>query len=457
MRIFPPQIEVADDEGFLPEKDVFRRAEFGTGLADLVCAIQDPMVIALDGQWGSGKTTFVKMWAGLLRQRGHPVIYFDAFANDYIDDAFLAIAGEVVALSQKAKKASTPAYKKFLSRAAHAGKVILRSGTKIGVKAATLGALDAADIEQLKSIADDVADEVSAKSDEYIKALLTHHGKERKSIESFRKALSELVAALGLPQKSSTEQTSGYLQLIFIVDELDRCKPTFALDLLEKIKHVFSVVGVHFVLVTHLAQLENFVRFSYGTGIEARTYLQKFYNLIVHLPGDGKHDHERISRKFIEYLRNHLPLDGEALGFVDSVARARGLSLRSLEKILTYVSLAIAFTTSKKFTYFRPSAILAGLCVLKALEPELFQKAKSGSLTLNEAVSAFRLSEWRDGREREWARMWWQYALDKNLDLTDREWQQFATSTRFQFSVDRNDIVMIVANSVIDRMQIPEE
>ena len=196
MHIFPPQITISDGEGFSPEKDIFNRAEFGTGLANLVASIEDPMVMALDGQWGSGKSTFIKMWAGLLRQKGYPVIYFDAFANDYIDDAFLAIAGEVVALSQRQQKAGTPALQKFLKKAAHAGRAILRSGAKIGVKAATLGALDATDFVDLKSIADDIADEVSTKSDEYIEALLLRHGQERQSIEGFRMALSELASTL---------------------------------------------------------------------------------------------------------------------------------------------------------------------------------------------------------------------------------------------------------------------
>jgi energy-coupling factor transporter ATP-binding protein EcfA2 len=243
VQIFPPKIEISDAEGFQAEKDVFKRAQFGHGLADLVAAVEDPMVIALDGQWGSGKTTFIKMWAGLLRKRGHPVIYFDAFANDYIDDAFLAIAGEVIALSQEAKKAKTRAYKKFLTKAARAGRVMLRSGTKIGIKAATLGALDAADFDDFKSIAGDIAEGVGAKADDYIKALLSRHGEERKNIEGFRTALTEIASALSAPKKIPDDGSSNALPLVFIVDELDRCKPPFALDLLEKIKHVFSVEG----------------------------------------------------------------------------------------------------------------------------------------------------------------------------------------------------------------------
>jgi len=75
-----------------------------------------------------------------------------AFAKRLIDDAFLAIAGEVIGLSQALKKERTPAHKKFLDKAARAGRAIIRSGTKIGVKAATLGALDAADITELNQL-----------------------------------------------------------------------------------------------------------------------------------------------------------------------------------------------------------------------------------------------------------------------------------------------------------------
>jgi hypothetical protein len=278
-----------------------------------------------------------------------------------------------------------PAHKKFLNRAARAGRAILQSGTKIGLKAATLGVLDAADLDDLKSIADDIAEEASTKTGEYIKALLSRHGEERKNIEGVRNALPELSEVLSTSRKAADGESSTNLPLIFIVDELDRCKPPFALDVLEKIKHVFSVEGVHFVLVTHLTQLETFVRLTYGAEIDALTYLQKFYNLIVHLPGDGRYEHERLSRIFIAHLSQQLTLDKEALGFIDAVAQARGLSLRSLEKILSYMSLGIAFTTSTTHRYFRPSAILAGLCVLKAMEPQLFQRAKFGLLTLDEA------------------------------------------------------------------------
>lgn len=451
MHIFPPKIDVSDLEGFDPDKDIFKRAQFGVGLANLVRAVEDPMVIAFDGQWGSGKTTFIKMWAGLLRQNGHPVIYFDAFANDYVDDAFLAIAGEVIALSQENKKKNTPAHQQFLNKAASVGKAILESGAKLGAKAATLGILEEADFEKLKSISEDIASEIGGKADEYIKSLLSRRGEERKNLEGFRSALSGLAKDLAANKSSKNKLEAPGLPLVFIVDELDRCKPPFALDLLEKIKHVFSVPGVHFVLVTHLAQLENFVKLTYGGEIDGTTYLQKFYNLIVHLPGDGRYEHERPTRKYLGYLKQHLAYDDRTLGILERVARARNLSFREIEKIFTYISLAVAFTKSQRFELHPP--IVATLCLLKALVPPLFQKAKRGSLTIGEVLDALGFSNWPDDQEKEWVRKSWQFALDPSLDLTSPEWQNWAQGMGFMRS-ERLDTVRYTAESIIDRMQI---
>jgi tRNA A37 threonylcarbamoyladenosine biosynthesis protein TsaE len=64
MRFFLPPVEIGDIEGFTKSKDIFERAGLGEGLTNVVTTVSEPLVVALDGQWGSGKTTFLKMWAG---------------------------------------------------------------------------------------------------------------------------------------------------------------------------------------------------------------------------------------------------------------------------------------------------------------------------------------------------------------------------------------------------------
>src|SRR5690606_16379713 len=90
LRIYPRPVDIEPNEGFSPEKDLFQSRALGQGMTNVVSTVSDPLVIAFNGQWGSGKTTFLKMWAGELRKSGFPVVYFDAFENDYVEDAFAA-------------------------------------------------------------------------------------------------------------------------------------------------------------------------------------------------------------------------------------------------------------------------------------------------------------------------------------------------------------------------------
>ena len=170
MKIFPPELEIGPTEGFDPQKDIFGRKELGEGLTNLFTNVEQPLVIALDGQWGSGKTTFLKMLAGHLRNAGFPVVEFDAFANDYIDDAFAAIAGEIISLTDEIKAQEKTKVDDFKEKAITAGKVIMRAFLKIGTKVLTAGALNAADLEEFSK---DAANEVGNLEDRYIGELIT--------------------------------------------------------------------------------------------------------------------------------------------------------------------------------------------------------------------------------------------------------------------------------------------
>jgi tRNA A37 threonylcarbamoyladenosine biosynthesis protein TsaE len=70
MKLTVPALLIKDGEGFTREKDIFNRKPFAEELTKLVTNTDDELVIALDAKWGEGKTTFVKMWQGLLEESG---------------------------------------------------------------------------------------------------------------------------------------------------------------------------------------------------------------------------------------------------------------------------------------------------------------------------------------------------------------------------------------------------
>jgi tRNA A37 threonylcarbamoyladenosine biosynthesis protein TsaE len=68
MKIYIPEPAIAENEGFSEKADIFQRKQFGERLENLVRSCQDGIVIALDAQWGEGKSTFIKMWRGHIGQ-----------------------------------------------------------------------------------------------------------------------------------------------------------------------------------------------------------------------------------------------------------------------------------------------------------------------------------------------------------------------------------------------------
>jgi hypothetical protein len=450
MRIFPAPVQIGSEEGFTPDKDIFARREFGASLANLVFMSDDPLVILLDSPWGTGKTTFLNMWAGELRKSKVPVIYFDAFLNDHVDDAFLAIASEVIRLAGDLKKTKESAYKSFVKKAGRVGGILLRTSARVGVKAATLGAIDAADLDSLKKVASDVAKDTSTLADDYVESLLKLQSREKETLASLRDALAGLAESFGESQEGQVRTCP----LVFIIDELDRCRPSFALEVLERIKHIFSIPNVHFVLSAQLSQLENSVRYSYGPDIDALTYLQKFYNVTVHFPEPRGGRHEGLIAKFLAHLRTALPSDRDALAVVGHLAEARGLSFRAIERIATCLALARA-STPKNYLWVSP--IVSVLCVMKIIEPKLFRSAREKKISVQgvEKFLALGTQSAEAGTLNvEYVIGWWKYCLmTEEPDRMDPEYQPYRHHL-FQYSVARQEIVALMA-SYLDNFQSP--
>ncbi len=449
MRIFPPQIEIGDEEGFTEEKDIFKLKEFGEALTSVVEKVEDPMVIVLDGPWGDGKTTFAKMWLGELRkkkfpEKKFPVIYFDAFANDFMDDAFVAIAGEVISLlpQEKLGDKGDNAYKTFLDKAVKVGKIVARS-SKVG--ALSLDVIDAVKSESS-------SEKKSEWMDTHLKTLLQSHKEERSAIKEFKKALSEIASKLVSSDSddlAKEEKRANCRPLVFVIDELDRCKPSFALAVLERIKHFFSVEGIHFVLVTNLKQLEKSVESSYGK-IDAQIYLQKFYNLVFSLPEErGVASLANKTSVFLRRIFSQFPDDDEndkyksgTLKCLEGILINQSYSLRTIEKIGTRIALVIAMSTKSEY---RNSALIAGLCVLKVVKPELYNKAKNGILTLDEIKGSLRFDLWVSS---EYIENLWTFCLADELPEDVTDWDRF-TSIRMDIGIDnRKEIIPILCQRI---------
>ena len=143
-----PPPEFTTDNPYDSDIDVLGREKFGNSLKNLVFNSSDEgLVIALNAPWGEGKTFFVKMWQASLNKGSPCCLYFDAFKNDYLDDAFITLSSEIIEFAKfVVKDKDDGTYKAKINdiivKAGNAGRHLLPWATKIGIKVATLNMLD---------------------------------------------------------------------------------------------------------------------------------------------------------------------------------------------------------------------------------------------------------------------------------------------------------------------------
>lgn len=440
MKLVTPSLVVEDSDGF--RNDALQRQQFGDALSNLVTRSTDELVISLDGKWGEGKTTFVKMWQGLLKEKDIPSIYIDAFQNDYTEDAFISIASAITSYvdqhSAEAQKSSD-----FKDKAKKVGVRLLSWTAKIGIKTATLGIIKESDIDAFSEIGKDVAADTSETIAGLVKERLSSHSKETELIWSFRESLSGLPATL-------MDNSSG--RLVIIIDESDRCKPSFAVEVLEKIKHLFSVKNVVFLLVMHKQQLEEAIRSVYGSNIDAHTYLQKFINVETSIP---KRVSDLYNNDIVSYTKKLLQLHeittwGDDRNIVDCLiplAQHFNLSLRQLEKVFT--NLAIIYSTSGE-NHLRLVPIIVFIAVVKVVTPNVFDNLLLGKISFSSLCEQLGFRELNEEEESKrklvWLIRWIRFSM-----LTDSEYQGIDANdpirhfeqSLWRYNVDRERLLPI--------------
>lgn len=355
MRLLAPKFlpEYASEEAEWADNDLFLRGPFAKSLTNLVMQVEEPLVLGLYAKWGEGKSTFVEMWKRQLEKiNGVPTIYIDAFENDYFEDPFVCLTGEVYAYAEEKIGTETEMIESIAKTGGKVGKIIAKSLGNIALRAATAGAVDTDDFG-------DISKAYSESLDELLNQEISTYAIQKGALKSFRDKLSEVAEKLG----------GGKRPLVIIVDELDRCKPTFSLEMLERIKHLFAVENVVFVLVLNPEQMGCVIKRVYGDNVDATDYLHKFIDMPVHLPINERTPNRS---EFAFQLLHDMGLkDGwlDASDAAAEVCQGQGLSLREMQRVITLTKCSsLAANGSKKYYPFL--AFL--LSLLKVKHPHLY-------------------------------------------------------------------------------------
>lgn len=344
-------------------RDEFNRRNIADKVIKLLDAGIDVSPMVIDGSWGTGKTEFCHKLLNLLSTKDtHQQIYIDAFRADHADEPLMTILAEVIKILP-----SGEAQRSFIEKALPA----LRYGIKTIAKAGVAHLLRQDYLDVVDDFDKELQETAEKTIDATVESLLKEHVQAEKNLKSLQNALQEIAAIK---------------PIVVFVDELDRCRPNFAIELLEIIKHTFDVPNVRFVLITNKKQLKAAINHCYGASVDAHRYLDKFVKFTISLPEvTAKNTHNESLASIAHYknlvqasnvLKDLKLSDCPTIRIVETVIKANSLSLREVETFVRHIEI---YVTLSEQGYLKPTTIfgvkmLAMVAIaLYCINPDLSQ------------------------------------------------------------------------------------
>ena len=383
VRVQPREIDIPEEDPFA--NDAMDRKEQISVLTNVIKAIDGPCVLSIDGPWGSGKTTFLQMWAQHLRNANFPVVSFNAWETDFSGDPFLALSDEI---SQALQRYRGGSFDVVIDRVLETTKEVAFRAAPAVIRLLTAGILDVSPI---------LEKELSQAAASYAQERVSAYRGARQSLLSFRDTLQDAA-------RSVSELEDG-LPLVVIIDELDRCRPSYAADLLEIAKHLFAVDHVVFVLAVNRDQLSHSICSLYGSDFDGAGYLQRFFDIELRLP---EPDRERFieralgSIQFNDYFERTFDQDARRADrqirlLFSAFFSTSDVSLRTTNQAIHHLGLVLAA--------LRPDRRFLGLAaavalILRTMDQSTYREFINGET--DAAVVAERISAKIEVNDERW-------------------------------------------------------
>ncbi|MBW0279565.1 KAP family P-loop NTPase fold protein [Shewanella xiamenensis] len=331
-------------------RDTLDRARYASFLHNYLAvnAIDGGYVLNLNAKWGSGKTYFINRWMESIKDT-HPVVYIDAWKQDYSDDPMLTVISSLInALSEQ-----LPVENEILSNITEKSARFIKAAAPALLKGLVKKAvglnLDDIKVEgEPKSDDKFISDTLSESAAAVAQCLVKDHNDKLQSVEYLRNEIKALITAV-IAHKQGALKVPAFI----FIDELDRCRPSYALEMLEVVKHFFELDNIAFIVATDTEQLQHAVKAVYGEGFDAQTYLGRFFRRRYSLTELSRYEFVShitenkvtYNPKWKEFVPSLAELD-DFTNVVSIVADRFRLSLRETEQ-LTDKFLAVLSNTAK--------------------------------------------------------------------------------------------------------------
>lgn len=205
-------------------------------------------VFAIDGKWGIGKSFIIDKLNEEIDKSKYVVFNYNCWQYDYYEEPLVAIISNIQDNIQYCGKYYEEEFLKE-QRAKRGMDAVYSIGNSVFKK------FTGVDLQKIGKNALDINKEYSKEN-------------------SFKKVIEDLQGMLKNITKS--------MPIIFIIDELDRCMPEYAIKVLERIHHIFhGFENVVVLLSVDRTQLDYSIKKIFGENTDIDGYLKKFVDFTI--------------------------------------------------------------------------------------------------------------------------------------------------------------------------------
>ena len=269
-------------------KDYLGCDKYFKGLSEFIRECPTPMTIAIQGGWGTGKSSAMEIIKTLLKERKTEsegkIIIIDFNTWQYAKTANKSLFVPLLcALNNKVDEEGKNNCKDYEKKNEENNNLI---HIAMGIGAMFTGALEKAAEESVigkiaKTVVGKMQDNANAKGK--IPEEETGLSDYFEGMNRLKKALQEKVNFITNPANSNVTAVTEESRIVVFVDDLDRLSPEVAVELLEDMKNIMSFKGCVFVLALDHEIVKRGLREKYGKDIED-SYAERFFDKIIQMP-----------------------------------------------------------------------------------------------------------------------------------------------------------------------------
>lgn len=330
------------------------------------------LVLALSSKYGSGKTTFLNMWRSAkiaTDNKKRMVVSLNAWESDYIGDPLFSIISALTHTFDIAGKD----VRKVTEAAKDIGWFVTAVGSQVATKLTGINAIEAGEFAGKKN---KERQNLSSVPDAF-----SEFEKRKAAMFSLKKAIQELIG-------------SDTPSVLFLVDELDRCRPDYAITYLETIKHMFDISGAVFILAADRKQLENSAKTAFGRNLDFEEYYRKFIHREITLPEISARGYRKLAEEYVkQYLVQGdrfslLTINDTHINNISGLIASLKMTPRQIQEVFRVLGHLCETPNQNagKLHWCIGFGSLA-MCVFKVGAPEIFHKIGKKEFEPAEAIS----------------------------------------------------------------------